>query len=114
MVVDVSDAQWPHLQQSVTRLLDDMQTVVTTQPLTSTWTADDALQAQQHIQELGSDWDAHRIRQSTLKRLDELSGAMTVAGCTVMRANIEAVRSHLLLILEDTAAALHGTHTGRK
>lgn len=111
MVVDFADAHWPHLQQTVTRLLDDMRTVVTTQPLTSTWTPDQVTQAQALLEDLGRDWHAHRIRQGTLTHLSELSGAMTVAGCTVMRANIEAIRGHLLLILEDTAAALHSKGT---
>ncbi|GGR81478.1 hypothetical protein [Deinococcus sedimenti] len=107
--MDIADAHWPRLEQTVTRALRDMNLVVARQPITRTWTAVEAAQARRLIQALHVDWDARRIRHETFTQLDHLSGRMSVAGCTVMRANLEALREQVRLILHDTATALSVT-----
>lgn len=107
MVVHFSDTGWPQLQHSIDRLMLDMQVAIAGQPLTSTWTAREASQATDLLAELRSDWQTHRIRRQSLWSLEQLSSGLDAAACTVIRANVEEVRRHLVHILQDAVMALN-------
>ncbi|GGM16158.1 hypothetical protein GCM10010841_25700 [Deinococcus aerophilus] len=114
MVVHFSDDHWPTLQHSVGRLLHDMQGVLTSQPLTRTWTVHEIHQAERLIAALRSDWETHCVQQQTVWEMEQLSGRLDAAACTVIRANVGAIRQHLIYILHDTAAALDFSGLSRR
>lgn len=107
MVVHFSDTDWPQLQHSIDRLMLDMQVAIAGQRLTSTWTMLEVSQATNLLAELWLDWQTHRIRRQSLSALEQLSGRLDVAACTVIRANVEEVRRHLVYILQDAVTALN-------
>ncbi len=106
MVIHFNSVHCPHLHHSIERLFLNVEAALGAQPLTSTWTVGELHQATQLLAALRLDWQVHHIRHQHLSTFEQLSTNLDAAACTVIRANLEAVRQHLASVLHDMVTTL--------
>lgn len=106
MVVHFRGAQSRAVRHTVTGHLTQVRTVTAGAAITRTWTAAQAGEAALLLDQLTLDWRQGELDTRRLYRLEQLSAALDLTACTLLRAQLEAIRHCLATSLSDVVTEL--------
>jgi hypothetical protein len=99
-------ALWAHLTPDAQRWFGEIRRCVTAQPLDERWTVSRQQQALSLLAQLELAWHQERVDLEALLGLEQVSGELSLAAAVSCRVSLEAVRGHLMRLLESTYDAL--------